>query len=233
MSAIVEEPDIEGWDDSRLLRAWRQGNANAGRELFGRHYDTIYRFFDSKIKRDILELVEGTFRDCSRAADAPMQTDARVELLTIATSRLYDYFRLEHVLEHVKSTERAFEPAMYSLQALGGYPSTMIGTEPDLRLLREAVPRIPLGEQILLELCFEEERLSGSALARVLGVDAGTLPEQLERAWSHLERELGRLEDDEAAVAAAREALRGRLDEARRRCGQPSRASGEAPDALA
>jgi hypothetical protein len=219
MSAI-EGPDIESWDDSRLLRAWRQGDAKAGRELFARHYDTIYRFFDSKIKRDILELVEGTFRDCSRDADAPGEADAHVELLAFATLRLYDYFRLEHVLEGVVSTERAFDPAMHSLQALGGYPSTMIGTESELRLLREAVPRIPLGEQILLEVCFEEEPLSGLALARVLGVDVRTLPSRLESAWKHLEHELSRLEDGEAAIVATREALRGRLDAARQRCAE-------------
>jgi hypothetical protein len=221
MSAIVEGSDVEGWDDSRLLRAWRRGDVKAGRELFARHYDTIYRFFDSKIKRDILELVEGTFRDCSRDVDAPGESDARVELLAFATLRLYDYFRLEHVLEGVvATTERAFEPAMHSLQALGGYPSTMIGTEPELRLLREAVPRIPLGEQILLELCFEEEQLPGWALARVLGVDARALPSQLESTWTHLERELGRLEDGESVIVATREALRVRLDEARRRCAE-------------
>lgn len=224
MSAIVEEPGLEGWDDSRMLRAWRQGDAEAGHELFTRQYETIYRFFDSKIKRDILELVEGTFRDCLRGADAFGETDARVALLMFATSRLYDYFRLEHVLEGVVSTERAFDPAMHSLQALGGYPSTMIGTEPELRLLREAVPRIPLGEQILLELCFEEERLTGKALARVLGVDARTLPSRLESAWSHLEGELSRLEDDEAAIVAIRQALRGRLDAARQRCADTSTA---------
>jgi DNA-directed RNA polymerase specialized sigma24 family protein len=220
MSAIDGGPSIEGWEESRLLRAWRQGDVKAGRELFARHYDTIYRFFDSKIKRDILELVEGTFLDCSRGADAHVQPDARAELLTIATSRLYDYFRNEHVLENAVSTERAFDPAKHSLQALGGYPSTMIGTEPELRLLREAVPRIPLGEQILLELCFEEEPLTGSALARVLGGDARTLPSRLESAWRHLEQELSRIEDDEAAVVATREAMRGRLDEARRRCAE-------------
>lgn len=216
--AIVERLEVEGVNDSRLLRAWRQGDPTAGRELFTRHYDTIYRFFDSKIKRDILELVEGTFRDCLGDADAPGRTDARVELLTLATLRLYDYFRLEHVLEGIVSTEGAFDPALHSLQALGGHPSTMIGTEPELRLLREAVPRIPLGEQILLELCFEDERLSGSALARVLGVDAGTLPSRLESAWEHLERELSLLEDDESTLRATREALRSRLDGARQRC---------------
>jgi hypothetical protein len=110
-----------------------------------------------------------------------------VALLTFATSRLYDCFRREHVLEGMVPTEPAFDPAMHSLQALGGYPSTTIGTEPELRLLRETVPRIPLGEQILLELCFEEDPLSGPALARVLGVETRTLPSRLESAWKHLD----------------------------------------------
>lgn len=216
MTTIVEEPEFEGWEDSRLLRAWRQGDSMAGRELFTRHYDTIYRFFDSKIKRDILELVESTFRDCARVATS--ETDARVALLTFATSRLYDYFRGEHVLESLVHTGPEFDPAAHSLQALGGYPSTTIGTEPELRLIRETVPRIPLREQILLELCFEEERLSDSALARVLGVDSRTLPSRLESAWKHLEDELSGLEHDEMAIRATREALHGRLDEARQRC---------------
>jgi RNA polymerase sigma-70 factor, ECF subfamily len=209
MSAISNEPSVDRWDDARLLGSWRRGDTTAGRELFARHYDTIYRFFDSKSKRDIQSLVEDTFRDCM--GEARIVTEVRVALLSFATARLYDYFKLEHVLESLVSTD----PALLPLQELGGHPSTMIETEPGLQLLREAVPRIPLGEQILLELCLEEEWLSESELAAVLGVEPSSIPARLESARAHLDRELTRLEHDEVRIAATREAFRHKLDHAR------------------
>lgn len=205
MSAISNEPSVDAWDDTQLLTAWRLGDASAGLELFARHFDTVYRFFDSKIKRDIQPLVEDTFRDC--ALRPPPASSVRVALLGFATARLYDHFMAEHALESLAPTH----PALLPLQELGGHPSTMIETEPELLLLREAVPRIPLGEQLLLELCLDPEPLSCSELAAVLDVDASSVPARITSARDHVDHALAELDHDPARIASTRDAFHLRL----------------------
>lgn len=212
--AVMISPSIDDWSTQRLLVGWRGGQRAAGRELFVRHYEKVYRFFDSKIKRNVQDLVEGTFRDCLELAST--EVEVRVSLLTFATHRLYDHFKFEHVLESSAQTD----PSQLSLQELGGHPSTMIDTEPDLLLLREAIPRIPLGEQLLLELLLDEEPFSLAQLAEILGLEAVTMGERVERAREHLEGELQRLDREAAIIEATRRTLAGKLLEALQRAGE-------------
>ena len=209
--AVTISPILDDWSTRRLLVGWREGQRAAGRELFVRHYEKIYRFFDSKIKRNVQELVEGTFRDCLELAST--EVEVRVSLLTFATHRLYDHFKFEHVLESFAQTD----PSQLSLQELGGHPSTMIDTEPDLLLLREAIPRIPLGEQLLLELLLDDDSFSLAQLARILGLEAVTMDERVGRARAPLERELQRLDRDEPVIEATRRTLSDKLLEALQR----------------
>ncbi|MDD9967022.1 MAG: RNA polymerase subunit sigma-70, partial [Myxococcales bacterium] len=37
--------------DMELLDAWRSGDEGAGKRLFERHFDAMYRFFRSKVER--------------------------------------------------------------------------------------------------------------------------------------------------------------------------------------
>lgn len=212
--AAMISATLDDWSTQRLLVGWRGGQRAAGRELFVRHYETVYRFFDSKIKRNVQDLVEGTFRDCLELAST--EVEVRVSLLTFATHRLYDHFKFEHVLDSSVQTD----PSQLSLQELGGHPSTMIDTEPDLLLLREAIPRIPLGEQLLLELLLDEEPLSLAQLAAILGLEAVTMDERVERAREHLEGELQRLDREAAIIEATRRTLAEKLLEALLRAGE-------------
>ena len=50
--------------DFELLEAWREGDQRAGRELFARHFDAIYRFFRSKIEDAADDLTQQTFLGC-------------------------------------------------------------------------------------------------------------------------------------------------------------------------
>ena len=56
-------------EDLALLDRWRSGDARAGEELFGRHFDSIYNFFETKCESEADELVQATFLACVRARD--------------------------------------------------------------------------------------------------------------------------------------------------------------------
>ena len=44
-------------DDTELLAAWRAGDQAAGSELFDRHFESLRRFFASKVGTGIEDLV--------------------------------------------------------------------------------------------------------------------------------------------------------------------------------
>ena len=77
--AVTISPILDDWSTRRLLVGWREGQRAAGRELFVRHYEKIYRFFDSKIKRNVQELVEGTFRDCLELASTEVEVRVSID----------------------------------------------------------------------------------------------------------------------------------------------------------
>src|SRR5690606_10349004 len=56
-------------DDLELLAAWRDGDAAAGGRLFRRHFDTLFRFFSTKLDGPVEDLVQDTFLGCVRGRD--------------------------------------------------------------------------------------------------------------------------------------------------------------------
>src|SRR5690242_14170431 len=50
-------------EDGELLRAWASGNKQAGKQLFERHYKTVYRFFVNKLSTlaEVEDLVQQSF----------------------------------------------------------------------------------------------------------------------------------------------------------------------------
>ena len=44
--------------DAELLSAWRAGDADAGPQLFKRHFRKVYRFFETKCRDEAEELVQ-------------------------------------------------------------------------------------------------------------------------------------------------------------------------------
>ena len=56
--------------DRDLLEAWRDGDAKAGETLFDRHFDRVYRFFQTKVDRqDVDDLVQQTFMGCVQSRE--------------------------------------------------------------------------------------------------------------------------------------------------------------------
>lgn len=161
--------------DAQLLEAWSAGDLSAAQTLISRHIDTVHRFFSGKIDRDIDDLVQRTFLRCIEKRDTYRgDGEFRAFLLGIARYELLDVYRR-------KANGRTFDPAVSSLEDLAARPSEVLRVEQEKQVLLQGLRRIPLDQQLLLELYYWE-RMTGAEIAQVLGVPAPTVRGRLGRA---------------------------------------------------
>ncbi|MEM6989426.1 MAG: sigma-70 family RNA polymerase sigma factor [Myxococcota bacterium] len=171
-------------DDFELLQAWRDGVQRAGNELFTRHFSAVNRFFRSKVDGGVEDLVQATFLACAEARDNFRGTSSfRGYLFGIARHQLFGYYRR-------RRTDVDFETC--SVIDLGGSPSQAVGGREEQQLLLQALRRLPLDHQIVIELYYWEE-LKGPELADVLGISAHTVRSRLSRARASLRESVERL----------------------------------------
>lgn len=182
-------------DDAAALQAWRAGDRAAGRELFGRWFLRLRRFFRDKIDEGADDLAQATLLAALDKAEA-LREDAsfRAWMFTIARNQLIDALR--------RSPRRAaaFDPSVVRACDLSNSPSRVIAAHDDRRMLLEALRRVPLDAQVVLELSYWE-RLSSEELAQILGVSASAIRTRLQRARELVRAELAAM-GGEARLAA-------------------------------
>jgi RNA polymerase sigma factor (sigma-70 family) len=173
-------------DDAALCGAWRGGDRAAGEALFERHFDALYRFFESKIPGDVGDLVQRTLLGCVEARER-FRGDAsfRTFLFAVARHELYGYYR-------GRQRNAALDFGVSSLADLAPGPSTALRRSTEREALLTALRTIPLDLQIAVELHYWEG-LRGPELAAALEIPEGTVRSRLRRA----------LEALRAALAAA------------------------------
>jgi RNA polymerase sigma-70 factor (ECF subfamily) len=166
-------------DDKQLLEAWRGGDAHAGAALVERHFDSVYKFFRSKVNEHVDDLVQQTFISCLEAREG-FRGDCsfRTLVFEIARRRLYDHFR-------ARRRDKAVDFTTTSLRALGTSPSGALVRHDDLTMLREALRELPVDSQMLLELHYWEA-LSMRELSQVFEVSEGTIKSRLFHARARL-----------------------------------------------
>jgi RNA polymerase sigma-70 factor (ECF subfamily) len=174
--------------DHELAEAWRGGDKKAGSELFDRHFDALYRFFAGKIGDAADDLVQQTLTACIRGGQG-YRGDAsfRAYLFAIARHELYRWF---------EKRQRDATPVDFdevSVLDFGTSPSALVARRDDERVLLEAVRRLPLEQQIVVELYFFE-RLRGRDLVAALGIPEGTVRSRLRLALERLRREIEAIE---------------------------------------
>lgn len=185
--------------DEELLEAWRAGDRAAGNELFGRYFSGVYRFFRNKVDRGVEDLVQRTFMACVEGRDRLHGGLFRSYLFGAAHNILRSHYRRERALARdIDADER-------SIVDMGAGPSSLLALHDEQRLLLEALRRLTLADQTLLELYYWE-RLTGPELGAFLGVPENTARTRLRRARVRLEEEISRLQ-------AAPERLRSTLDD--------------------
>jgi RNA polymerase sigma-70 factor (ECF subfamily) len=180
--------------DLELLAAWRAGDLRAGDALVSRHWDGIARFFRAKVGDDAADLIAQTFLACVEAIDRIEGDNVRGYLFGVARRRLADHFRR-------RARTPALDPGVSSLADLAPGAITELGRRERDALLRDALARIPLDDQIALEL-FHLEHLSTRELAAVLDVPENTVRSRLGRARDKLRAVLAERASPDAARLA-------------------------------
>ena len=173
--------------DAELLAAWSDGDNGAGQELFARHFDAIYRFFRNKVGGDIDDLVQRTFLGCAEARER-FRGDASVRTFLFAIARNILY---EHLRAGYKERDE-LDFAIASVADLATSPSELVVRDRDHRLLLEALRRIPLEDQIAIELHYWEG-LSSPEVGEVLNLKPATVRARLAKARERLAEKMEEL----------------------------------------
>lgn len=176
-------------NDLEMLRAWRAGDAIAGRELVRRHQACVRRMFANKVGDAVDDLVQRTFLVCLGNAER-MHDGARFRayLLRTARNELYLHFRERH------GPRGRIDAMTTSVHELVPSPSRELSELRRRDLLLFALQTLPLDLQLALELHYWEA-LRGPELAIVLGIPEGTVRSRLRLAKDRLRTTLARLGD--------------------------------------
>ena len=189
-------------DDATLLERWRGGDLVAGEALFERYYDAIERFFVNKLTDHVDDLVQETFIACVESRDRLRDgRKFRSFLFTVAHNVLYKRFRRRY-----RGDENAMALEQVSVFDLAPGPITVTVRSSQERLLLEALRRIPVGSQVLLELFYWEE-MTGKEIAAILEIPEGTVRSRMRTARTHLERAMDRLESKPELLASTKSSL--------------------------
>ncbi|HEY0986037.1 MAG TPA: sigma-70 family RNA polymerase sigma factor, partial [Kofleriaceae bacterium] len=208
MPAILLRSGPPDDSDFALLDAWRAGDRAAGQELLGRHFATLCGFFESKCK-DAEDLVQRTMLACIAAKDAfRKQASFRTYLFTVARRELWHYLRSK------QREGKRFDFATISIAEIITTPGSRLARQADRARVIDALRRLPVEQQTLLELHYWQE-LSIEALSEIFEIDPRATRVRLFRARRRLREALERRsredQDDEQAREVDDEAEAARL----------------------
>lgn len=178
--------------DFELLEAWRGGDEGAGRDLFGRYFDAVFRFFRNKVDDAAEDLTQQTFMGLVAGRDR-FRGDAsfRTYLFMIARKRLYSHLRTRDRRKETVPFDQA------SIADLGlASPSRAVAVRQEQQLLLQALRRLPVDMQVALELFYWEE-LTVIEIAAVLETPVGTVKSRLQRARTRLDAVIAELSDSD------------------------------------
>ena len=155
-------------DEQQLLAAWRDGDEDAGEILFERYYESLSRFFRSKAGEQAPDLIQRTFL-------VLVETQARIREGTTFQAYLFGVAR-NILLEHYRGKRRdgeRFDPAERSVEDFGPTPTTLIAQVQETQLLLQALRKIPVESQMILELYYWES-MTAKDIGDVLEIPEGT-----------------------------------------------------------
>jgi RNA polymerase sigma-70 factor (ECF subfamily) len=180
--------------DLELLAAWRAGDNGAGDILISRHFESICRFFRGRLGDDVDDLVQRTFEiGTARRGQLQEMVSFRGYLFGVARKLFLDHLRKRYrrgVHKHISEC---------SLVALGTSPSEAVHRGEREAIVLEAMRRISVDQQIILELAYWEG-LSGREIAEALEIQGNTVRSRLSRARAALRTQVELLGGSAAAI---------------------------------
>ena len=199
--------------DFELLDAWGEGDQAAGRVLYERYFPIVFRFLRTKIDQGREDLLQNVWLACLEGRTRIRNRDSfRAYLLQAARFQLYAHFRRQ-------ARDPALDFSVSSVAGLSPSPASRLVRQEQERVLLEALRRVPLDQQIVLELSFWED-FSGPEIAEALCIPEPTVRSRLRRATERLRLEIAAMDvsgvslpktDDDLRDWSQR--LRARLDE--------------------
>ncbi|MCA9652632.1 MAG: sigma-70 family RNA polymerase sigma factor [Myxococcales bacterium] len=169
-------------DDAELIRAWQEGDRATGARLFDRHYASVARFFRNKVgPQESADLVQSTFLACFEGLPRVQASRFRSYLFAVACNLLRKHFRSKHRARVELGTVSVFD--------LDPSPSAVLAGDQRQRQLLEALRRIPIEMQVVLEL-FYWESMTAAELAEVLEIPVGTAKTRIRRARQLLHEQM-------------------------------------------
>ncbi|PRQ07793.1 ECF RNA polymerase sigma-E factor [Enhygromyxa salina] len=170
--------------DLELFDAWMVGDRRAADELFERHYEAIDRFFRNKVVQGSEDLVQKTLTACVEVHERFRgEASFRTYLFAIAHNVLRAHYRAR------RRESSRLEFTEISAEDLAPGPSTMVRARREQQLLLESLRQIPLDYQVVLELYYWEE-LSGSAIAKIIGLRENTVRSRIRKGKLLLEKKM-------------------------------------------
>ena len=156
----------------------------AGDALFRQHAKSAYRFFRSKIHGSVDDLVQETFERCLSSSGSFKEDGSfRSWMFGVARHVLGDHLRKQYRGGDV------FDLSVHSIVDSGTTPSKAVGRRREYQLLLAAMQRLPVDQQIALELHYWEG-MTGSEIATALDCPEGTVRTHLRRGRLRLKEEL-------------------------------------------
>jgi RNA polymerase sigma-70 factor (ECF subfamily) len=190
--------------DEELLAAWQASDQAAGRELFGRHFDSVYRFFRNKVSDAAEDLTQLTFMGCLKARDRFRgESSFRTYLFGIARNQLCTYLRDR------TRRDRAIEPGYESVaDILGPTATAYTAQREEEHLLLKALRKLPLEMQEALELHYWED-MTVREISEVTGTPEGTIKRRLQRGRERLDELIAQLAESKALLESTMSDLDG------------------------
>jgi len=173
--------------DWELVDAWRGGDTVAADALMRRHIDGVGRFFRSKLSDGAQDLMQRTFVACVKRRDSLRDPASfRSFLYSVAAKELAEHYRQQ------RKRPEPLDPESESAYDADPTPSMLVAQRQERRVLLEALRRIPINSQIVVELHYWEQ-LSTIEIADVLSVPQGTVKTRLRRARALLKEQIAGL----------------------------------------
>ncbi|MEM7157978.1 MAG: sigma-70 family RNA polymerase sigma factor [Myxococcota bacterium] len=186
-------------EDTALIEAFRAGDRNAGAKLFDRYYASVARFFRNKVgPQEANDLIQNTFLACFEGLDRMRTTNFRSYVFAVGCNLLRKHFRTKrrHPVDFGTVSVFDIDPS----------PSSVMAESERQQHLLEALRRIPIDHQVVLEL-FYWESMTAAEISEVIEVPVGTVKTRIRRARQLLQEKMVVVANDGPAAQCSVEDL--------------------------